>query len=252
MLTTRESTESISRSERVRRTWLNPDRRIKQSEALKRCWHREDYRTRLSEHLREISPKGVDELGRLRKAGMITISDEARQKMSEGQKRRFQRPEELKKLARARSLQVIDYKERAKLMNRAFLKKYGSFLELTKMGLKATRRKPNRLEIEVAKMLGSEWLFVGKGDLVVGGLILDFVHKERKEIIEVLGCYFHACPAHFPNVRIERTARPEYRDLVYTRYGYKVTFLWEHTVKERRKLAFAESGVKDPSIYASG
>jgi G:T-mismatch repair DNA endonuclease (very short patch repair protein) len=181
---------------------------------------------------------------------MINVSNDARKKMSEAQKRRFQRPEELKKLARARSLQTIDYKERVKLMNRAFLKKYGSFLELTKMGLRAPKRKPNRLEIEVAKLLGSEWLFVGKGDLVVGGLIPDFVHKERKEIVEALGCYFHACPAHFPNVRIERTARPEYREQVYTRYGYKVTFLWEHTVKAQRKLAFAESGVKDPSIYA--
>jgi hypothetical protein len=31
---------------------------------------------------------------------------------------------------------------------------------------------------------------------------------------------------------------------------YEVIFLWEHDIKARRKLAFAESGVKDPSVYA--
>jgi len=103
------------------------------------------------------------------------------------------------------------------------------------------------LEIEVSKMLGEEWLYVGKGDLVIGALIPDFVHKQRKE---VLGCYFHACPRHFPNVRIERNAKPEYRDGLREEQ-LQSDLLWEHTVKEeRRKLAFAESGVKDPSVYA--
>jgi hypothetical protein len=41
-----------------------------------------------------------------------------------------------------------------------------------------------------------------------------------------------------------------FRDAVYRANGYEVESLWEHTVKAGRKLAFAESGVKDPSIYA--
>ncbi len=100
-------------------------------------------------------------------------------------------------------------------MRRAFLAKYGSFTELAKMGLRAAKRKPNKLEIDAARMLGDEWRYVGKGDLVIGGLIPDFVHKSRKEILEVLGCYFHACPAHFPEVRLERTASLSYREAVY-------------------------------------
>ncbi len=118
------------------------------------------------------------------------------------------------------------------------------------MGLKAPKRKPNKRKLEVAKMLGNEWLYVGKGDLVIGGLIPDFVHPQRKEVVEVLGCYFHACPQHFPDARKNRTASLDYRESIYERYGYKVSFVWEHEMKERRKLAFRDAGVKDLSVYA--
>jgi len=37
---------------------------------------------------------------------------------------------------------------------------------------------------------------------------------------------------------------------VFRANGYGVQFLWEHEIKERRKLAFGEAGVKDPSVYA--
>jgi hypothetical protein len=45
--------------------------------------------------------------------------------MSESQKRRFQRPEELKKLEKAGASQVVDFQQRAEVMQAAFLKKYG-------------------------------------------------------------------------------------------------------------------------------
>jgi len=183
---------------------------------------------------------------------VLTVSEETRKRQSESQKKRFQRPEEQKKLEKARELsfQTIDFQERARLMHEAFLAKHGSFLELAKMGLKAPRRKPNKLELKVAKMLGDEWQYVGRGDFVIGGLIPDFIHKSGKEVLEVLGCYFHSCPEHFPHVRRERTASPSYRESVYNKYGYKVTFLWEHDLKAR-KLAFRDAGIKDPSVYAT-
>lgn len=134
-------------------------------------------------------------------------------------------------------------------MHEAFLAKYGSFVELAKMGLRAPRREPNKLELEVAKMLGEDWKYVGNGSLVIGGLIPDFVHRTRKVVLEVLGCYFHSCPVHFPNVRMERTASISYRESVYKKNGYEVRFLWEHDVKPR-KLAFRDAGVVDPSAYA--
>ena len=158
----------------------------------------------------------------------------------------------MKKLERARNLsyQVIDFVERVKMMHEAFLAKCGSFTELAKMGLRAPRRKPNKLEMEAVKILGDAWRFVGKGDLVIGGLIPDFIHEQKRVVLEVLGCYFHACPQHFPNVRVERSARVDYREAVFKKNGYDVVFLWEHDIKKRRKLAFKDAVVNDPSIYA--
>ncbi len=63
--------------------------------------------------------------------------------------------------------------------------------------------------------------------------------------------YFHSCPAHFPEVKRPRSASPAYKESVYKRNGYEVIFIWEHDIEGKgRKLAFADSGVKDPSIYA--
>jgi G:T-mismatch repair DNA endonuclease (very short patch repair protein) len=218
--------------------------------ALKKCWQREDYRARNSENLRRISHKGNEELTRLRRSGAIFLSEESRERMSRSQKLRFQRPEELKKLERARSLQVIDFQKRAEIMHEAFLKKYGSFLELAKMGMKAAKRKPSSLELEVAKILGDEWEYVGNGKLTIGGLVPDFVHRTRKEVLEVFGCYYHACPSHYPNAPMVPKTSPAFRESVYTANGYKMETIWEHDIKKSKRLAFLEGGVKDPSVYA--
>lgn len=188
----------------------------------------------------------------LRASGALTTTAEARKHCSEGQRRRFQRPEEIKKLEAARELsfKAIDFGERAKLMHAAFLQEYGSFLELAKMGLRAPRRKPNKLELEVAKILGSQWDYVGDGKFEIGGLIPDFVHKNRKEVLEVLGCYYHSCPIHHPNVQLSRTATPAFRESVYKEHGFEPTFLWEHEIGEKRKLAFRDAGVDGPSVCA--
>lgn len=190
-------------------------------------------------------------MARLRRTGAIIISNETRRRCSVSQKRRFQRPDELKKLERAKSYQVIDFQKRAQVMREAFLMKYGSFLELAKMGMKAPKRKPSKLELEVAKSLGNKWEYVGDGKLAIGGLVPDFIHRTRKEILEVLGCYYHACPIHFPNTPMGPKTQPSFRESVYRANGYDVKFLWEHDIKKRRKLAFEQADVADPSVYAN-
>jgi hypothetical protein len=249
---TNKPKESGSRSERVRKTWQNPSRRVKQTAALKKCWQREDYRNRLTEHLRQISEKGRLRAVELRRSGPIKISDESRRHLSEAQRKRFQRPEEQRKLERARLLSrnAVDPIERAKKMREAFIKKYGSLLELARMGMRAPKRKPSKLEIEVVKSLGDEWTYVGDGKLVIGGLVPDFINKNKKEVLEVLGCYYHTCQIHYPKAPVGPKTQPAFRESVYRANGYDVQFLWEHDIKKRRKLAFAQAGVADPSVYA--
>jgi hypothetical protein len=109
--------------------------------------------------------------------------------------------------------------------------------------------KPSKLELEVAKSLGDEWKYVGDGKVSIGGLVPDFNNRTRKEILEVLGCYY--IPTQFiiqSSDEIKGIAILQ--GIRYRANGHDVEFLWEHDVKERRKLAFVESGVKDPSIYA--
>jgi hypothetical protein len=117
------------------------------------------------------------------------------------------------------------------MMHQAFLKKHGSFLELAKMGMRAPKRKPSKLELQVAKNLGPDWEYVGDGKLTIGGLVPDFVHRNRKELLEVLGCYYHTCPIHHPNAPLRLKASPAFRESVYRANGYEVDFLWEHDVK---------------------
>jgi hypothetical protein len=99
-------------------------------------------------------------------------------------------------------------------MHEAFLKKHGSFLELAKMGMKAPKRKPSKLELEVAKSLGDEWKYVGDGKVSIGGLVPDFNNRTRKEILEVLGCYYHTYPIHHPNAPMKSKALPSFRESV--------------------------------------
>lgn len=121
----------------------------------------------MTEHLRRISPLGTRAMLERRKAGLIEVSDETRRKESRSLRKRFQKPEEQRKLERARQLsfRVIGLQERAKMMHEAFLARYGSFVELAKMGLRAPRRKPNKPELEVAKMLGTNGGMSGRGTL---------------------------------------------------------------------------------------
>ena len=131
-------------------------------------------------------------------------------------------------------------------MHEAFLRKYGSFLELAKMGMKAPKRKPSKLELEVAKSLGDEWKYVGDGKMTIGGLVPDFVHLTRKEVLEVFGCYYHACPIHFPDAPMGPKTSPTFRESVYAANGYKMDYLWEHDVKKARSWPSPTAASRTP------
>ena len=78
------------------------------------------------------------------------------------------------------------------MMPQDFLKKYGSFLELAKMGCAPRKRKPSRVGVacgEDLEMTGSTWV----RKMAIGGLVPDFIHRRRKGIVEVLECYYHTC-----------------------------------------------------------
>jgi G:T-mismatch repair DNA endonuclease (very short patch repair protein) len=114
------------------------------------------------------------------------------------------------------------------------------------MGMRAPKRKPSKLEIKVGKMLGDEWEFVGDGKVEIGGLVPDFVHKTKREVLEVLGCYYHSCPVHFPNIPLRYKGSPAFREAVFKASGYQVRFIWEHDVKKVRGMARPGSQSETP------
>lgn len=63
----------------------------------------------------------------------------------------------------------------------------------------------------------------------MGCFCVDVFIPTLKLVIFVDGCYWHACPEHFPNNKHPNSdnARIPY----LTKCGYKVALLWEHEIK---------------------
>jgi very-short-patch-repair endonuclease/endogenous inhibitor of DNA gyrase (YacG/DUF329 family) len=94
--------------------------------------------------------------------------------------------------------------------------------EFIKKIVEAREVRPTRLEKVMNDLLQSsfpgEWVYVGDGKMTVEGFIPDFVHKEKKWIIEVFGDYWHSLP--------ENRKRDKVKAKVYAKNGYKVLEIW--------------------------
>jgi G:T-mismatch repair DNA endonuclease (very short patch repair protein) len=58
----------------------------------------------------------------------------------------------------------------------------------------------------------------------------DFVNTNgEKKVLEVLGCYWHNCPIHFPTKGCQSNRKTDSRkELIYKKYGYVCVQIWEH------------------------
>ena len=73
----------------------------------------------------------------------------------------------------------------------------------------------------------------------------DFIDWNRKIVIFIDGCFWHKCPRHFIEPKsnkkywlskLERNAmRDKEINFAYKRAGWKVTRVWEHELKEKKK-----------------
>jgi len=98
--------------------------------------------------------------------------------------------------------------------------------EFIKRLVEAREVRPTQLEKVVDDLLQSsfpgEWVYVGDGKMTVEGFIPDFVHKEKRWIIEVNGDYWHSLPGN--------RKRDKVKAKVYVENGYKVLEIWEAEV----------------------
>jgi len=92
----------------------------------------------------------------------------------------------------------------------------------------------NRL-LDILKGLPKSGLsYVGDGSFWVGGKNPDFVNIDKKQIIEVLGCYWHGCPRHFPHK--QKKQKLISRIELFKRFGYSTLCIWECELNDSTKV----------------
>lgn len=101
-------------------------------------------------------------------------------------------------------------------------------------------RKPNKPERKIIDIIQNNnlpYLYVGDGKLIIEGFNPDFVHKNKKIIIEVFGDYWHN--------RKDWSLRDKRRIDIFNLYGYKTFIFWEHEIVERKgtKAKFSEEEI---------
>jgi G:T-mismatch repair DNA endonuclease (very short patch repair protein) len=102
--------------------------------------------------------------------------------------------------------------------------------------------RPNKLEeqvIKILKLLSSGIKYVGDGShwILGTGKNPDFVNEEKKQIIEVYGCYWHCCKkCGHPN-RNKRRQKDASRINNFKDLGYSVLIIWEHELREQKIVA---------------
>jgi very-short-patch-repair endonuclease len=70
----------------------------------------------------------------------------------------------------------------------------------------------------------------------IGVFCVDVYIPREKLVLFVDGCYWHACPIHFPHAKKLRPGPDAARIPYLTKGGYKVGILWEHEIKENVPL----------------
>lgn len=85
---------------------------------------------------------------------------------------------------------------------------------------------PEKLVHEALRRRGVEFFT----EHVIGRFCVDVLLPLQKTVIFIDGCYWHACPTHFP----ERKAhgRDKARIPYLLKCGYRTIILWEHAIKE--------------------
>ena len=90
------------------------------------------------------------------------------------------------------------------------------------------KSKRSNREIHVGSLL-EPWGFAAQ--VQIGGYVCDFVHTDKRVIIEYQGCYWHGCVCRWPvpDARREAMIAKDARKKAYLEaHGWCVVYVWEH------------------------
>lgn len=95
---------------------------------------------------------------------------------------------------------------------------------------------PNKMEkcldAYLQEWFPNQWDFVGDWAITIAGKCPDFVHTERKLLIELFGDYWHSqAVTGIPEEQHERERIQLFEDV-----GYRCLVVWEHKLKNLKKL----------------
>lgn len=183
------------------------------SKALKEKYQKDpEYRKRLIEHCRRIAKLGG-------------------QKVREQRRNNKEWREFLKKIATlgGKSVDIRKYH---------WKNKYKSFYDVLKISKEEWMRRvaksnalhPSTPEIQLKNILDicfpNEFTYTGDGKagIVIGNMIPDFYSDSKKKVIEVFGDYWHS--GENPINRISN----------YKKFGFDCLVIWEHELKNKKKV----------------
>jgi very-short-patch-repair endonuclease len=89
------------------------------------------------------------------------------------------------------------------------------------------RAEPNKMELQLWKILGPSFTYAGNGTQTIGGKRPDFINEAAKIIVELQGSYWHK------NDTLKKTIE---RINLFRTNGYRTLFIWDHELKNPSRI----------------
>lgn len=88
---------------------------------------------------------------------------------------------------------------------------------------------PEKKVIGILKSMTSNIRYVGDGTFWIEYKNPDFVNEDKKQVIELLGCFWHGCKKHYPDTK--KLEAVENKVQLFKNNGYSVLIIWEHELE---------------------
>lgn len=94
------------------------------------------------------------------------------------------------------------------------------------------KKRPSKREIFLEDLLNknfrNEWIYTGKGTYWLGRRNPDFIHKNKKKIIELFGDYWHGKKMTGKSNKMVESIRKRH----FSKFKFKTLIIWEHELKK--------------------
>ena len=110
----------------------------------------------------------------------------------------------------------------------------------TQHWLRSNHQKPTKPELHLLELIQKNnlpYVYTGNGEVILGGSCPDFINTtERKQLIELYGCYWHRCPKCGFEDRGNRRMKDKNRVQNYAQLGYETIVVWGHELRNEDEV----------------